>query len=116
MKVFRDLQIWQRSVELVVEIYKQTDNYPKAEEYGLKSQLRRSAVSIPSNIAEGYGRRGNKEFKRFIDIAIGSLFELQTQLEISKRLNFLNEKQFDSGFELSREVERMIVAFRNKLV
>ncbi|MEJ2545557.1 MAG: four helix bundle protein [Calditrichaceae bacterium] len=82
---------------------------------GLKAQMRKCSISIASNIAEGFGRRSNKDFRRFIDIAIGSLFELQTQLEICKRLDYLNEKQFSGYFEQTREIERMIVAFRKTL-
>jgi four helix bundle protein len=115
MKTYRDLYIWQKAIELVVNIYKGTDSLPGTEEYGLKAQMRRCSISISSNIAEGFGRRSNKEFRRFIDISIGSLFELQTQLEICKRLNYLNEEQFSVYFEYTREIERMMVAFRKTL-
>ena len=98
-----------------MNIYKGIEPFPNYEEYALKSQMRRSSISIPSNIAEGFGRRSSKDFKRFIDIAIGSLFELQTQLEISKRLNYLNEEQFSEYFEQTRKIDRMIVAFRKTL-
>ena len=95
----------------VTKIYKSTGLFPKEEIYGLTSQIRRSAVSIPSNIAEGFGRRSSNEFKRFLQIAMGSLFELQTQLEISKNLEFLDDKAFDELFQDSREIERMLSAF-----
>ncbi|MFZ4671102.1 MAG: four helix bundle protein [Flavobacterium sp.] len=79
---------------LVTQTYKLTQNFPKEELFGLTSQIRRSAISLPSNIAEGYGRESNKEFYRFINIAISSLFEFQTQIEIAKNINYLNEIEF----------------------
>ena len=76
MSTFRDLLIWQKSMDLVTEVYKLTELFPKEEIYGLTSQVRRSAISIPSNISEGYGRDGNKDYLRFLNIGISSLFEL----------------------------------------
>ena len=87
----KDLKVWQESMTLVVVVYKATEDFPKHEIYGLTSQIRRATVSIPSNIAEGAGRRGNKEFIRFLYIALGSLSEVETQLEIAYRLKYLNE-------------------------
>jgi len=89
VKSHKDLKVWQESMTLVVAVYKATEDFPKHEIYGLTSQIRRAAVSIPSNIAEGAGRRGNKEFIRFLYIALGSLSEVETQLEIAFRLNYL---------------------------
>ena len=89
LKSHKDLKVWQESMTLVVAVYKATEDFPKHEIYGLTSQIRRAAVSIPSNIAEGAGRRGNKEFIRFLYIALGSLSEVETQLEIAFRLNYL---------------------------
>jgi four helix bundle protein len=86
---FKDLKIWQRGVELVKLIYVITNSFPADEKYGLVSQMRRSAVSVPSNIAEGFMRRHNKEYKQFLYIALGSLAELETQIIISKELNFI---------------------------
>ena len=85
----KDLKVWQESMTLVVAVYKATEDFPKHEIYGLTSQIRRASISIPSNIAEGAGRRGNKEFIRFLYIALGSLSEVETQLEIAFRLNYL---------------------------
>jgi len=85
----KDLKVWQEAMNLVVVIYKATEDFPKHEIYGLTSQIRRASISIPSNIAEGAGRRGNKEFIRFLYIALGSLSEVETQLEIAFRLNYL---------------------------
>ena len=84
MSNFRNLLIWQKSMILVTKIYTVTNNFPKEEVFRLTSQIKRSAISIPSNIAEGLGRESSQEFLRFLNISIGSLFELQTQLEIAK--------------------------------
>ena len=115
MKTFRDLLIWQKSMTLITKIYQSTNLFPKEEIFGLTSQIRRSAVSIPSNIAEGYGRESKQDFLRFLNISIGSLFELQTQLEIAKNISYLNENEFNNIFEDSREIERMLVSFIKKL-
>ena len=85
----KDLKVWQESMDLVEDIYKITTDFPKEEIYGLRSQIRRAAVSIPSNIAEGAGRKGSPEFCRFLYISLGSLSEVDTQLEIAIRLNFI---------------------------
>ena len=111
MKTFRDLLVWQKSMSFVTEIYKVSKSFPKEETFGLTSQLRRSAVSIPSNISEGYGREGVKDYLRFLNIAIASLFELQTQVEIAFNLEYLNKDKFDDLYELSREIERMLSSF-----
>lgn len=92
MKTYRELIVWQKSVEFVTMIYDVTSKFPKEEIYGLTNLLRRAAISIPSNIAEGFGRNSKKDFKRFLQISIGSVFEVQTQLEISKILNSLMQK------------------------
>lgn len=115
MKTYRDLLIWQKSVNLVIELYQFTAKYPDEEKYGLTSQIRRSAMSIPSNIAEGYGRNSDGEFKRFMDIAMASLFELQTQIEISFRLKYLTKEAYDDLYENSREIERMMSSFIKSL-
>ncbi len=91
IKSHKDLKVWQESMSLVILIYKVSEDFPKHEIYGLSSQIRRAAVSIPSNIAEGAGRKGENEFKRFLYIALGSLSEVETQLEISKRLGYIND-------------------------
>lgn len=99
---------------LVTNIYQLTQNFPKQETFGLISQIRRSSISIPSNLAEGFGRN-NKEFSRFIAISIGSLFELQTQIEIAKNVNYIDEKQFKKTYQETRELEAMIISFSKKL-
>lgn len=109
MSTFRNLIIWQKSMELVTNIYLETKTFPKEELYGLTSQIRRASISVPSNIAEGYGRLGKNDYLRFLNIAISSLFELQTQLEIGKNLSFIQENNFNILFENTREIERMLV-------
>jgi four helix bundle protein len=115
MKTYREFVVWQKSVDLVTSIYSKTMNFPKEELYGLTNQIRRAAISIPSNIAEGFGRSSKNEFKRFLQISVGSIFELQTQLEIAKNLNFLSEDNYNSLYKLTREIEAMIVSLIRKL-
>lgn len=112
---YRDLLIWQKSMDLIVDIYKVSAKFPKEEIYGLTAQIRRASISVPSNIAEGYGRRSTGDYKRFLNIALGSLFEFQTQLEVSKRLNYLGENEFEPLNELSNEIERMTNSLISKL-
>ena len=106
---YRDLLIWQKSMDLTKLVYQITYSFPKDEIYGLTSQIRRSAVSIPSNIAEGRGRNSNKEFIRFLQISLGSLYELQTQLELAIAFNYVNN--IDTINKLSFEIEKMINSF-----
>tara|TARA_B100000315_G_scaffold209955_1_gene205953 strand:- start:479 stop:856 length:378 start_codon:yes stop_codon:yes gene_type:complete len=115
IKSYRDLIVWQKSMELVKEVYLITKALPKEEQYGLTSQIRRSSISIPSNIAEGYGRHSTNDYLRFLQIATGSLYELQTQLEISRNLDFLPKESFDKSFEGSREIERMLSSLIRKV-
>lgn len=95
MKTHKDLNVWKNSIELVTSIYELTKNYPNNEQYGLISQMKRSAVSVPSNIAEGAGRNYKKEFIQFLFIAQGSLSELETQLIISVNLKYIEESSFE---------------------
>jgi four helix bundle protein len=115
MSNFRNLLVWQKSMSLTTKIYNLTKQFPKEEFFGLTSQIRRSSISIPSNIAEGFGRDSNKEYLRFLNISIGSLFEMQTQLEIAKNIQYLNEEEFNNLYENSREIERMLVSFISKI-
>ena len=103
--------VWQKSMNFVTEVYSISKLFPKEENFGLTSQIRRSAISIPSNIAEGFGREGVKDYLRFLNIAIASLFELQTQLEIAYNLEYINKDKFEELYELSREIERMLSSF-----
>ena len=102
----RDLIVWQKAMLLCKEVYFLTKSFPKEEVYGLTSQVRRCAISIPSNIAEGKGRNSDKEFIRFLQISLGSLYELQTQLELSLQLDFT--KNIDTVLHLSIEIEKML--------
>ena len=95
MKTHKDLEVWKNGITLVTDIYQITKNYPKEEVYGLTSQIRRAAVSIPSNIAEGAARNYEKEFIQFLYIAFGSLSELETQLIISMNLHYIEPNQFE---------------------
>ena len=115
IKSFRDLFVWQKSMGLVTEIYRLTKSFPKEELYGLTSQVRKCTVSIPSNIAEGYGRGSTKEYIRFLQIARGSLYELQTQLEIAVNLNYLENMNFEDQFHVIDEIERMMNSLIKKL-
>ena len=115
MKTFRDLLIWQKSMALVTNCYTISSNFPKEELFGLTSQIRRCSISIPSNIAEGFGRGTNKEYFRFLTISLGSLFEFQTQIEIAYNLNYITLENFNKLYEDSRELERMLASFMNKI-
>lgn len=115
IKSYRDLVVWQKSMELVRNVYLFTNEFPKEEQYGLTNQLRRCAVSIPSNIAEGYGRNATGDYKRFLQIAVGSLYELQTQIEIAFQLSFLNGKMFNSTVALCTEIDKMLYSLIKKL-
>ena len=109
VKSHKDLNLWKESMNLVEDIYLISKCFPKEEVYGLTSQLRRCAISIPSNIAEGAGRKGSKEFARFLYIAMGSLSELETQFEISIRLNYIsNEIDTQSIFDKIIYIRRML--------
>lgn len=115
IKSYRDLIIWQKSVVLVTNIYAVTKGFPSSEIYGLTNQLRRCAVSIPSNIAEGYGRNSTGDYKRFLQIAVGSLYELQTQIEIAFNLAYILNEQHDELISLSTEIDKMIYSIIQKL-
>lgn len=107
---FRDLTVWQRSVQLSVAIYRLTSKFPREELYGLTSQLRRAGVSVPSNIAEGWGRQSEGEYKHFLGVARGSNLEVQTQLIIARELNFGDSAHLEQADGLSAEVSRMLIA------
>lgn len=113
-KSFRELIVWQRSIQLAASIYRLTRVFPKEEMYGLTSQIRRSAVSVPSNIAEGQGRLSTGEFRQFLGIARGSNFELQTQLEIARTLGFGNSELIEEAEGLSHQVGKMIHAILDR--
>ena len=108
VRSFRDLKVWQKAMDLTLVIYRVTQGFPQNETYGLTSQLKRCSVSIPSNIAEGQGRSNTREFGQFLGIARGSNCELQTQVEIARRLGFGDSKLLDQAERLSHEVGKMI--------
>lgn len=96
-------------------IYKYSNTFPTTEQYGLTSQVRRAAISVPSNIAEGYGRHSTGDYLRFLQIANGSLYEIQTQIEIAMNLTYLKKDEFDTLFIQSREIERMLSSLIQKV-
>lgn len=114
---FKELKIWQRSIDLAVKVYSLSSHFPDAERFGLVSQARRSAVSVPSNIAEGSGRGSDKDFARFLDMSLSSAFELETQLIIANRLGFkgTDNQEYDSTLSELNEVQNMIFGFQNKI-
>lgn len=113
---YKELLVWQKGMDLVVHVYLLTGKFPNSETYGLKSQLQRAAVSVPSNIAEGRARGGAyTEFSRYIRIALGSLAELDTQLELSIRLGYLAESDAKVTLDLVLELRKMLFGLLRKL-
>ncbi len=108
VKSHRDLVVWQKSMNLVTEVYLCIRDFPKEEIYGLTSQLKRAVVSIPSNIAEGHGRDSTKEYIHFLSIAYGSLMEVETQLQIAVNLKFIEQPEANKLFYATAEIGRMI--------
>ena len=113
---FRDLRVWQLGMDLVEMIYRCTQAFPQQEMYGLISQMRRSAVSIPSNIAEGHTREHSKEYLYHLSVAQGSLAELQTQIEIARRLEYLSNDQAQQISEQALSLTRQLYSLRNALM
>jgi len=110
---YKNLEVWKKSIEFVTQIYKETEKFPQSENFGLISQIRRAAVSIPSNIAEGCNRHSDKDTLRFLDIAMGSIGEIETQLIIAQNLNFINSIE-----DLSNNIQNisaMIVGLKSFL-
>ena len=115
MAGYRDLKVWQASMQLAEEVYRLSTKFPKHETYALSSQIQRSAVSLPSNIAEGHGRNSNKEFYHFLGIALGSLAELETQLILAKRLSYLTEEDVSPSLQISDEIGKMLKGLQKSL-
>jgi four helix bundle protein len=115
MNSYRDLIVWQKSMNVVTLVYKLVKQFPDDEKFGLVSQIKRSSVSVPSNIAEGYGRNYTKDYIRFLNIARGSLYEMQTQLQVALNLGFIVEEDLNKINALSLEVEKMLNSLINKL-
>jgi four helix bundle protein len=108
IKHFKELKVWQKGIEIVKDIYEITKHFPKEEMYGLTSQMRRSAISIPSNIAEGFKRYHTKEYKQFLYIALGSIAELETQIVITKEVGLLEDLMMDAMNEKLDHTSKML--------
>jgi four helix bundle protein len=111
----QDLKVWQRAIDLTVCVYRLTQNFPKEETYGLISQLRRASVSVASNIAEGRGRLNPGEFRQFLGVALGSIFEIKTQLIVARRLEMATSAAIDEATSLSEEISKMLTSFIQSL-
>ncbi|WP_187264457.1 four helix bundle protein [Pontibacter beigongshangensis] len=116
MHSFKDLKIWQRSMDLAKVVYETTANFPSNEKYGLTSQINRAAVSVPSNIAEGAGRNSTKEFAQFLSIALGSAFELETQLILAHSFGLISKASLESILQQLEQIQKMIYGFKNSIL
>ncbi|MBI4930997.1 MAG: four helix bundle protein [Bacteroidetes bacterium] len=115
MHKFKELNVWQKAVDLAVDVYQVTKKFPSEERFGLTSQMNRCLVSIPSNIAEGAGRNTDGEFNHFLGVATGSSFELETQLIIANKLNILHEDDFKSTSKSIQEIQNMLFGLQKSL-
>jgi len=115
VKTHRDLNLWKESIHFVTDIYTITKTFPKTEIFGIVNQLRRASVSVPSNISEGAARQSQKEFIQFLYIALGSLAEIESQLVISKNLEYLNKKQYEELIEKLNKIQRMLFGLIKKI-
>jgi four helix bundle protein len=115
VRSYRDLDIWHKAMDLAVAVYQQTREYPKDEQFGLTAQTRRAATSVSANIAEGQARRHTREFRNFLSIALGSLAELETHLEMACRLEYMASGRLESLLSSSNELGRMIHGLRRSL-
>lgn len=115
MRDFHQLQIWQRSHKLTLAIYKATNSFPREEVYGLTSQLRRAVLSVPTNICEGYGRKTDADFARFLQISVGSASEVEYELLLAHDLNYLSDEDYNKFNSEIIEIRKMINNFINKL-
>ncbi|MCB0460250.1 MAG: four helix bundle protein [Flavobacteriaceae bacterium] len=115
MRNFRKLDIWKQGIELVKLVYKLAEKLPSTEKFGLQSQITRASISVPSNIAEGSSRNSEIEFKRFLEIALGSLFELETQFILIEELNYISSKELEDIFKLIEKEAKMINTLITKI-
>ena len=115
IKSFKDLRIWQKGIQLVEDIYRASRGFPKEEIYGLQSQMRRSAISVPSNIAEGFARLHNREYRNFLYISLGSCAELTTQIIIASRLKYIEDSIANTLLNAIDELSRMTMSLIKKL-
>lgn len=119
VRTHRELDVWKKSIDFVTKLYKETVDFPKQEAYGITNQIRRAAISIPSNIAEGAARDSNKEYIRFLYIALGSIAEIETQLIIANNLHYFDDKAFKELEEDRDEIARMLyglIRYRKSLL
>jgi four helix bundle protein len=112
---FKNLKVWQKAVDLAVNVYELTRHFPSEERFGITSQMRRSSVSIPSNIAEGTARNSSKSFSNCLDISLGESFELETQSIIANRVGILSQENFDALSTNISEVQKMIIGFKQTI-
>lgn len=115
MHNFKKLSIWTKSVDFVTEIYKVTNSFPTHERFGLISQLQRAAVSVPTNISEGSAKSSNKDFARFLEISLGSTFELETELLVALNLSYIDKEKYLFLNEKLTELQKMIIGFKDML-
>ena len=115
MKNFKELRIWQKGMDIAVNCYKLVENFPKEEKFGLSTQITKSGISIPSNIAEGSSRKSEKDYSRFIEISLGSAYELETQLLIAQRVDFGNQELLTKTLVDVNDEQKMLMGFGNKL-
>lgn len=112
MHNFRNLEIWRKAITLITEVYSATKSFPASEQFGLTSQIQRAVVSVAANIAEGSARSSNKEFVHFLEISLGSLYELETELIVANNVGILDQSMFDNISDKMRELEKMILSFK----
>lgn len=115
MNNFRELKVWQKAINLATRIYSLTKSFAEEERYGLIAQLRRATISVSSNIAEGSGRQTSADFKHFLSMSLGSLYEIESQLIISNNLGYINEDNLKSVVEDVIEIQKMVYSLRSKL-
>ena len=115
MNNFRELKVWQRAIDLATIIYSITKSFPDNEKYGLTQQLQRAIISVSSNIAEGSGRQTRADFKHFLSMALGSLYEVESQLVVSYKLEYISKNQLQSTIDEVTEIQKMIYSLRSKL-
>jgi len=116
INTYKDLVVWNKSVALAKVVYQICKSLQPEEKYALADQLKRASISVASNIAEGYGRQSTNDYKRFLSIALGSVYEIETQLQIAFELQMINKETFSTAIELANEVNRMIYALKSKLI
>lgn len=115
MHNYKELNVWKKSVDLAVKVYEETASFPSEEKYGITSQVRRSSVSVPSNIAEGSGRSTDKDFNNFLGYSYGSSCELETQLIISNRVGLIDDEKFDDLNNDIQDIQKMLFSLRKSL-